>query len=80
VQFGANSHRDGDEPIHARSPLRTRFAFAVGGAVFFAVLAITAITMADKAGWVGDLGVLATIFAALAAVNACVVWWRLHQK
>ncbi|HZK36387.1 MAG TPA: DUF6343 family protein [Aeromicrobium sp.] len=79
VQCGANSDRDGDEPIHARSPLRMRFAFAVGGAVFFAALAITAITMADNSGWIGDMGVLATIFAALDAVNAGIVWWRLHK-
>lgn len=69
----------GDEPIHARSPLRMRFILAIGGALVFAAGAIVAITLADRAGWIGDLGVLATLLALAAAVNAVVVWRRLHR-
>lgn len=79
MESGPNSERVGDEPMHARSPLKSRFFLAVGGAVFFAATAIVAIILADRAGWIGDVSVFATVFAIIAAVNAGIVWWRIHN-
>lgn len=70
----------GGEPVDGRSPLKLRFYLAIGGGVFFAAVAIGAIVLADRAGWIGDLGVLATVFAIVAAVNAVIVWWRIRRR
>lgn len=80
MQFGANRDRDGDEPTSARSPLKLRFILAIGASVFFAAIAIVGLTAADSAGWIGDYGLIGAILAAVALVDALVVWWRLRQE
>lgn len=60
--------RSGDEPLHARSPLRLRLALAGSGLVFAAVAA--AVLAAHGAG---PAAALALVVALVAAVNVVVV-------
>lgn len=66
--------RTGNEPVHARSPLRMRFAFAVWGLVW-AVAGMVIFAMVDRPGWAIALGVVAVV----AALDLAVIAYRKRQ-
>ncbi|WP_419994025.1 DUF6343 family protein [Streptomyces boninensis] len=66
--------RSGDEPAHARSPLRMRFWLALWG-LLWTLGGTIAFALTDRPGWATACGVL----AAAAAVDIAVVRRRIRQ-
>ena len=66
--------RSGNEPVHARSPLRMRRVFAVWGLVW-AVAGTVLFAVVGEPGWAIVLGVVAVV----AAVDLAVIAHRIRQ-
>ncbi|MFE6685387.1 DUF6343 family protein [Streptomyces sp. NPDC057743] len=66
--------RSGDEPLHARSPLRMRFGLALWG-LLWAIAGAVAFVMADRPQWAAACAAL----AALAATDLALVIRHIHQ-
>ncbi|NGN68132.1 hypothetical protein G5C51_30060 [Streptomyces sp. A7024] len=66
--------RSGDEPAHARSPLRMRFWLALWG-LLWTLAGTLAFALTDRPGW----ATFCAILAAAAAVDLAVVRHRIRQ-
>lgn len=75
------THRLGNEPLQARSPLHLRLILSGFGAAVLMLGAVYAFTLADPAGGVVFLGGLSAVFAIVAMIDMYVVYGELrHQK
>ncbi|UQA96078.1 DUF6343 family protein [Streptomyces halobius] len=66
--------RTGDEPLHARSPLRMRCGLALFG-LFWAILGTAAFVMAGRPEWAAACAAL----AAVAVADLAMVIRHMHQ-
>lgn len=75
-----HTHRLGNEPLQARSPLHLRLVLSAFGALFLTVGAVYAFSRSDPAGGVVLLGGLSAVFAIVALVDLYVVAGQLKRS
>ena len=75
-----NTHRLGDEPISARSPLHLRLILSAFGALILTPGAFYAFSRSDPAPGVVLLGGVAAVFAIIAFIDLYVIVARLKKN
>ena len=74
------THRIGNEPLQARSPLHLRFILSTFGALVLAFGAVYAFSRTDPGGAVVFLGGLSAVFAIVAMIDMYVLADKLKRK
>lgn len=72
------THRSGNEPLSARSPLHLRLILSAFGALVLTFAAMYAFSRSDPASGVVFLGGLAAVFAIVALIDMYVIVARLR--
>lgn len=74
------THRMGNEPLEARSPLHLRLILSAFGAVVLMIAAVYAFSLTDADRGVSFLGGTAVVFAIIAMVDVYVVAAELRRQ
>lgn len=74
-----NTHRLGNEPLSARSPLHLRLILSAFGALVLTLGAVYAFSRTDPASGVVFLGGAAAVFAVVAFIDLYVIVARLRE-
>lgn len=74
------THRMGNEPLEARSPLHLRFILSTFGAVVLTIGAAIAFSRPDAPSQVAFLGGLSLVFAIVAMIDMYVVYGELQRR
>lgn len=75
-----HTHRMGNEPLSARSPLHLRLILSAFGAVVLTLGAIYAFSRSDPASGVVFLGGLSAVFAIVAMIDMYVISAQLKSE
>ena len=75
-----NTHRMGNEPLSARSPLHLRLILSAFGALILTSGAVYAFSRSDPASGLVFLGGVAAVFAIIAFIDLYVIVARLRRR